>query len=126
MSWHGAAKSELTKKGVSDEERAGLFDPSFMANLTPALPYMEKKGIKMAVNAGSSDTEKLAKVVVNAIKEAGLGLKVAWIEGDDVMKAVDKLLANGEKFENLCFGGELKDWGFEPVAAQVSLPSVPV
>ena len=121
MSWHGAAKSEMTKKGVSDEERAGLFDPSFMANLTPALPTLEKKGIKLAVNAGASDTEKLAKVVVKAVKDAGLNLKVAWIEGDDVMQAVNKLLANGEKFENICFGGELKDWGFEPVAAQCYL-----
>ena len=121
MSWHGAAKSELTKKGVSDEERAGLFDPSFMANLTPALPYLEKKGIKMAVNAGASDTEKLAKVVIKAIEDAGLNLKVAWIEGDDVMEAVNKLLAKGEKFENICFGGDFKDWGFEPLAAQCYL-----
>ena len=121
MSWHGAAKNELTNKGVSDEERAGLFDPSFMANLTPALPILENKGIKMAVNAGASDTEKLAKVVTDAIKDAGLDLKVAWIEGDDVMEAVNKLLAKGEKFENICFGGELKDWGFEPVAAQCYL-----
>ena len=121
MSWHGAAKSELSKKGVSEEERAGLYDPSFMANLTPALPYLEKKGIKMAVNAGASDTEKLAKVVVNAIEEAGLSLKVAWIEGDDVMEAVNKLLAKGERFDNICFGGRLEDWGFEPVAAQCYL-----
>ena len=64
----------------------------------------------------------LAKVVVEAIKEAGLtNLKVAWIEGDDVMNSVNKLLSKGYKFENICFGGELKDWGFEPVAAQCYL-----
>ncbi|KXL44419.1 hypothetical protein M433DRAFT_155056 [Acidomyces richmondensis BFW] len=121
MSWHGAAKSELTKKRVSEEERPGLYDPSFMANLTPALPYMQQKGIKMAVNAGASDTQKLAKVVVKAIEKKGLNLKVAWIEGDEVMDAVKNLIAKGEKFENICFGGELKDWGFEPVAAQCYL-----
>jgi hypothetical protein len=122
MSWHGAAKNELLKKGAANEERAGLYDPSFMANLIPALPYLEKKGIKLAVNAGASDTEMLAKVVVEAIKEAGLtNLKVAWIEGDDVMDSVNKLLSKGYKFENICFGGELKDWGFEPVAAQCYL-----
>ena len=121
MSWHGAAKANFAAKGVSDEERAGLYDPSFMANLTPALPLLQEKGIKLAVNAGASDTEKLAKVVVKAIEEQGLNLKVAWIEGDEVMEAVNKLLANGEKFENICFGGELKDWGFEPLAAQCYL-----
>jgi len=85
MSWHGAAKSELTKKGISEEERAGLYDPSFMANLMPALPYMQQRGIKLAVNAGASDTQKLARVVVKAVEEQGLNLKVAWIEGDEVM-----------------------------------------
>ncbi|KAK3116448.1 hypothetical protein LTR53_003174 [Teratosphaeriaceae sp. CCFEE 6253] len=121
MSWHGAAKAEFASKGVSDAERAGLYDPSFMANLTPALGVLQEKGIKLAVNAGASDTEKLAKVVVKAIEEQGLSLKVAWIEGDEVMDAVNKLLAKGEKFENICFGGELKDWGFEPLAAQCYL-----
>ncbi len=47
-----------------------------MANLTPALPQLAKKGIKLAVNAGASDTEKLAKVVVKAVSDAGLDLKV--------------------------------------------------
>lgn len=121
MSWHGVAKSELVKKGENDVKRAGLYDPSFMANLRPALPLLQEKGIKLAVNAGSSDTEKLAKVVKEAIEEQKLSLKVAWIEGDEVMDAVNKLLAKGEKFENICFGGELKDWGFEPVAAQCYL-----
>ncbi|TKA75002.1 hypothetical protein B0A55_02645 [Friedmanniomyces simplex] len=121
MSWHGAAKADFAQRGVSDEERAGLYDPSFMANLTPALGVLREKGIKLAVNAGASDTEKLAKVVVKAVEEQGLNLKVAWIEGDEVMEAVNKLVANGEKLENICFGGELKDWGFEPLAAQCYL-----
>ncbi|KAK1078095.1 hypothetical protein LTR33_007522, partial [Friedmanniomyces endolithicus] len=121
MSWHGAAKAELAAQGISDEDRAGLYDPSFMANLTPALGVLQEKGIKIAVNAGASDTEKLAKVVVEAVREQGLDLKVAWIEGDEVMEAVRTLMAGGEKFENICFGGELKDWGFEPLAAQCYL-----
>jgi hypothetical protein len=119
MSWHGAAKSAILAKGDTSE-RIGLFDPSFMANLTPALPLLAEKGIKLAVNAGASDTEMLAKEVEKAIKEGGLEgkLKVAWIQGDEVLDVVNKLLKQGEKFENICFGGELKDWGFEPVAAQ--------
>ena len=107
MSWHGAAKAELRKKGTPDDQRAGLFDPSFMDNVRPALPLIEKKGIKLAVNAGASDTEMLAKLMASTIKEQGLKLKVAWIEGDDVMEAVDRLMKRGEKFENICFGGDL-------------------
>lgn len=122
MSWHGAAKSSILAKGDTGD-RQGLFDPSFMANVTPALPLLAEKGIKLAVNAGASDTEMLAKTVEKAIADAGLSekLKVAWIQGDEVLDVVNKLLKQGEKFENICFGGELKDWGFEPVAAQCYL-----
>jgi len=120
MSWHGAAKSAILSKGDSDSSRPGLFDPSFMANVTPALPIRAEKGIKLAVNAGASDTEMLARTVEEKIKELGLEgkLKVAWIRGDEVLDVVNRMLKQGEKFENICFGGELKDWGFEPVAAQ--------
>jgi hypothetical protein len=118
MSWHGAAKKEVLSKGVPDSERVGLFDPSFMANLTPALPYLQEKGIKVAVNAGASDTEMLAKLVAETVKKESLNLKVAWIQGDEVMEVVEKLMNKGEKFENICFGGNLEDWGFDPIAAQ--------
>ena len=129
MSWHGAAKHEIMRstKGVADNnnkpasDRVGLFDPSFMGSFTPALPYLQEKGIKVAVNAGASDTEMLAKLVAETVREKGLDLKVAWIEGDDVMETVTRLMKKGERFENICFGGELKDWGFEPVAAQCYL-----
>ncbi|KIM99953.1 hypothetical protein OIDMADRAFT_181238 [Oidiodendron maius Zn] len=122
MSWHGAAKSSILAKGDT-EARPGLYDPSFMANLTPALPLLAEKGIKLAVNAGASDTEMLAREVERAVKEGGLQgrLKVAWIQGDEVLDVVNKLLKKGEKFENICFGGDLKDWGFEPLAAQCYL-----
>jgi hypothetical protein len=70
------------------------------------------------VNAGASDTEKLAAVVEEAIKELGLNLKVGWVGGDEVTNVVNKMIKEGEKFENICTGGELKDWGFEPITAQ--------
>ena len=92
-----------------------------MDTFTPALSLIEQKGIKVAVNAGASDTEMLAKLVEKTIKEGGHKLNVAWVEGDDVMETVNKLLKQGHKFENTCFGGELKDWGFEPGAAQCYL-----
>jgi hypothetical protein len=118
MSWQGSAKAEAVAKGIPDDQRQGQYDPSFMATLTPALPIMAERGIKLAVNAGASDTEMLAKLVSKTANEMGLKLKVAWVEGDEVLDVVNRLLKRGEKFENICFGGELKDWGFEPISAQ--------
>jgi hypothetical protein len=82
MGWHGAAKAEIIKNGGSDAEHVGLFDPSFMDTFTPALPLIAEKGIKVAVNAGASDTEMLAQIVEKTCKAAGINLKVAWIQGD--------------------------------------------
>ncbi|OBT82418.1 hypothetical protein VE02_08388 [Pseudogymnoascus sp. 03VT05] len=121
MSWHGAAKANVVANSISNTDRQGLYDPSFMENVSPALPYLEKKRIKLAVNAGSSDTELLAKTVVQEVKKQGLNLKVAWVQGDEVLDVVNKLLKEGHKFENICFGGNLEDWGFDPVAAQCYL-----
>jgi hypothetical protein len=53
ISWHGAAKPTILDKGDT-EERPGLFDPSFMVNVTPALPLLAEKWIKLAVNAGAA------------------------------------------------------------------------
>jgi hypothetical protein len=121
MQWHGSAKKELKDKGLSDAERAGLYDPSFMSTFSPALVHLQERGIKVAVNAGASDTEMLATLVAKTVKEQGLSLKVAWIQGDEVMDIVKKSMASGEKFENICFGGNLEDWPFEPIAAQCYL-----
>lgn len=121
MSWHGVAKKEQLKKGMTDADREGLFDPSFMGTFSPALPHLQERGIKVAVNAGASDAGMLADVVARKVKELGLSLKVAWIQGDEVMQAVKNLLAKGEKFENLCFGGSLEDWPHEPLVAQCYL-----
>jgi len=79
MTFHGAQKVEnekLRDEGKLPEDTAGLFDPTFMDNLVPALPYVKSKGIKIAVNAGASDTGMLAKRVEDEVKRQGLDLKV--------------------------------------------------
>ena len=121
MQWHGAAKTDLIKAGKSDAKRVGLYDPSFMGTLTPALPYLQERRVKLAVNAGASDTQMLAELVTKTIQDQRLDLRVAWIQGDEVMDVVERLMKQGEKFENICRGGNLEDWGFEPIAAQCYL-----
>ncbi|KAK2737812.1 hypothetical protein FQN57_007370 [Myotisia sp. PD_48] len=122
MTLHGAEKAENQRACKTDT--VGLYDPTFMDNLRPSLATIQQKGIKVAVNAGASDTEKLASVVDAEIKKLGLNLKVGWVEGDEVMDTVNKLLAKGEKFKNICTGGEFKDWGFDPLYAQCYLGGV--
>ena len=121
MTLHGAQKTEnerLRAEGKLMEEPIGLFDPTFMENLSPGLPDIARKGIKVAVNAGACDTHLLAKLVQEECDRQGLGLKVAYVDGDEVTDTVNKLIKQGEKFVSLMDGRELKDWGYTPIYAQ--------
>lgn len=121
MTLHGAQKEEnqrLRQSGQLKEEPMGLFDPTFMDNLSPALPYLKSKNIKVAVNAGASDTELLAKLVEDEVKRQGLDLKVGWVSGDEVTQTVKRLYENGEVFPSLMNGKPLKEWGHDIIAAQ--------
>lgn len=121
MTLHGAQKidnQQLRAEGKLMEEPVGLFDPTFLDNLSPALPDIARKGIKVAVNAGASDTQLLARLVEDEVKKHGLSLKVAYVEGDEVTDTVNRLIKQGEKFTSLMNGEDLKDWGYTPIYAQ--------
>ncbi|ORY69037.1 uncharacterized protein BCR38DRAFT_363932 [Pseudomassariella vexata] len=110
------AGGKVTSNGASSE-----FETSFLEALEPALPYLQSRGIKVAVNAGASDTQKLYQVVVDKVKAAGLNLQVAWVGGDEVMDAVQSAIKLGQDFKSLTTGQKLSDWGFEPIYAQCYL-----
>jgi hypothetical protein len=121
MTLHGAQKTDnerLRAEGKLLEEPVGLFDPTFIDNLAPALKEIARKGIKVAVNAGACDTELLAAQVQEEVKKQGLSLKVAYVDGDEVTDAVNRLIKQGEKFPSLTTGEDLKDWGYTPIYAQ--------
>jgi len=121
MTLHGGQKVEnerLRAVGKLYEEPMGLFDPTFIENLAPALPDISRKGIKVAVNAGACDTELLANTVRDEVQRQGLDLKVAYIEGDEVTEIVNQMIKQGEKFTSLMTGEDLQDWGYTPIYAQ--------
>ncbi|KAK3678126.1 hypothetical protein LTR78_002221 [Recurvomyces mirabilis] len=103
-------------------EGGDAYEPTFIESLEPALKYIAKYGIRIAVNAGASDTKRLHEVVTGMVKQQGLSLKVAWISGDEVLPAVKKAQRGRESsFENICTGEVLEDWKFKPIAAQAYL-----
>ncbi|KAF2646477.1 DUF1446-domain-containing protein [Massarina eburnea CBS 473.64] len=93
------------------------FEPTFLEAIEPALEAIDRYGIKVAVNAGNTDVEALKDAVSDLIAQKGLGLKVAWIEGDEVLETVNKLRDSNSSFANLCTGASLTDWKFDPIYA---------
>ena len=98
------------------------FESSFLEALEPALDDLAKHGIKVAVNAGASDTEGLYNIVVEMIRKKGLKIKCAWISGDEVLPQVNAGLEKGTSvFKNIYTGEVLKSWEFDPIYAQAYL-----
>ena len=127
MTIHGTAKvqkqAQLAGKELSFEQQVenAMFAENFMDCFEPAIDDLARRGIKLAVNAGASDTEVLAKLVQKKVKERGHNLKVAWIEGDEVTGVVKSMLDKGEGFRSLMHNRSVKEWGLEPVCAQCYL-----
>ncbi|KAH6663997.1 hypothetical protein F5X68DRAFT_251252 [Plectosphaerella plurivora] len=114
MTTRGGSKTD--NKGTSEE-----FEPSFLEAIVPALPHLAANKIRVAVNAGASDTQKLHDVLVEKIKELGLNLQVAWVGGDEVWEVVQKAIGAGQDFTSLTHGNKLSNWEFEPIYAQCYL-----
>jgi hypothetical protein len=97
----------MTTRGgskVRGNSQIAEYEDCFLESILPALEHLDGRGIKVAVNAGASDTEKLHDFLVQAIADKGLGLKVAWVEGDEVFDAMQKARAKGIDFRNLTTG----------------------
>lgn len=129
MTSRGALKTDTLAAAKSDNQTPAIgadggaaYEPTFIEALAPALANIAKYKIKVAVNAGASDTALLHRVVTDMVKQKGLNLKVAYVSGDEVLPAVEKARKESKsKFENICTGELLDDWKFEPIYAQAYL-----
>ncbi|KAH8738311.1 hypothetical protein BGZ61DRAFT_544692 [Ilyonectria robusta] len=91
------------KMATGSTEVAKGYEPYFLEEVDPAIPWLAKKGTKLAVNAGASDVHGLAEAVKELIKKHGVDLKV------------------GEPFLNLPANKSIQEWGYDPVCAQCYL-----
>ena len=97
------------------------YEPYFLEELDPAIPWLAKKGTKIAVNAGASDVHGLADAVKALIEKHGVTLKVGVVDGDDVTDVVLDLYKKGEPFLSLPANKPISEWGYDPICAQCYL-----
>jgi hypothetical protein len=73
------------------------YEPYFLEELDPAIPWLAKRGVKLCANAGASDVPGLVEAVKDLVKKHGVDLKVAYVDGDDVTDVVLDLYKKGEQ-----------------------------
>lgn len=104
----------------------GGYARTFPDQVEPILATVAERGIKIVVNAGGLAPRVLAARLRDSISRAGLELRVAHVEGDDVLDRLDDLQAGGERLEHLDTGVSLAERGVVPVTANAYLGAWPI
>ncbi|KAF4556987.1 Hypothetical protein D9617_1g088690 [Elsinoe fawcettii] len=117
MTMRGASKSA----GNTNGEDGANYEYQFLESLEPALEDIARRKIRVAVNAGASDPERLHDQVASLVKARRLSLTVAWVEGDEVLDVVKSCQKSGDQLRNITTGQLLSEWEFQPLYAQCYL-----
>ncbi len=116
--------AEITLAGISARFRkdpAQGYAEYFVRQVQPHLRGIAARGIKLVTNAGGLNPRGLAQVLRGLIAEAGLPLKVACVEGDNVLDRLELLQAAGHPLTHLDTGAPLASWGRVPISANAYL-----
>lgn len=116
--------AEITLAGISARFRkdpAQGYADYFVRQIRPHLPAIAQRGIKVVTNAGGLNPRALADALRALIAQAGLSLRVACVEGDNVLDRLALLQSAGHTLAHLDTGEPLSAWGREPIAANAYL-----
>lgn len=93
--------AEMTLSGFAHARRsdpdAGYATDFVEVALREILPACQRHGIRVIANAGGLDPAGCARAVERLQRELGTSLRVAWIEGDDVMPRIEALRSAGTR-----------------------------
>lgn len=99
-----ATLAYLTKREVGGTGSGG-FLPGFLKQLQTCFDVIVDKGIKIVTNAGGANPAGLAKSVselaVKMMGDKGKKVKVAWVEGDNVLAELENWKAQGIELRNM-------------------------
>ena len=69
------------------------YTPDFIDAVTPLLPQIAEQDIKVVVNAGGLNPDGCRTALAKAAEAAGVTLKIAVVEGDDLMPQLEAIRA---------------------------------
>ena len=101
-------------------EKAGYVG-TFMKQLKEIANTCAEKNIKIVSNAGGLNPKSMAEDVEEMLKAMNLDLKVAYIDGDDLMPRLDELKSSGEKLNNIDTGEGFFEQNMPPLSANAYL-----
>jgi len=99
----------------------------FVRLVDRVLPQLVEKDIKVVANAGGVNPVACKDAVMEVVRKHGCeGLKVAIVEGDDILDQLDELMEAGEEFRNMDTGEPLSTVRDRVTSANVYLGAFPI
>lgn len=87
----------------------GGYVGTFLKQVKQVLQPCMEKNIKIVSNAGGLNPNAMADAIKEIAKELNLDVKVAYIDGDDLVPRMEELQAEGETFSNMDTGVDLSE-----------------
>lgn len=100
---------------------AGGYAKTFLHQMEDVLATCIERGIKVVANAGGLNPAGCAEAVRELAARLGVEVRVAHVEGDNLMGRLDELRAAGHDLTNLDTGEKLEEVGAEPITANAYL-----
>ncbi|NIB42218.1 DUF1446 domain-containing protein [Pseudomaricurvus alkylphenolicus] len=96
-------------KRSSQGDNSGGYVGTFLKQVKQVLQPCIEKNIKIVSNAGGLNPASMADAVKVIASELNLDVKVAYIDGDDLVPRMQELQGEGETFSNMDTGARLAD-----------------
>ena len=94
---------------------------TFLKQIKEVAASCKEKKIKIVSNAGGLNPKSMAGEIEKILDELSIDLKVAYIDGDDLIPRISELKKNGEEFSNIEKNIPLDESGCEPLTANAYL-----
>ncbi len=94
---------------------------TFLKQIKEVAKDCKEKNIKIVSNAGGLNPKSMAKEIEKILNEQAIDMKVAYIDGDDLLPRMETLSESGEKFENIDKKIPLNDSGYAALTSNVYL-----
>ena len=94
---------------------------TFLKQIKEVAATCKEKNIKIVSNAGGLNPKSMASEIEKILHELSIDLKVAYIDGDDLMPRISQLNKKGEKFLNIDKKISLDASKYHPLTANAYL-----
>jgi len=94
---------------------------TFLKQIKEVAKSCKEKNIKIISNAGGLNPKSMADEIKKILDDQSIDMKVAYIDGDDLLPRIDELSNDGEAFQNMDKKIPLIDSGYTTLTANAYL-----